>query len=148
MDTKKLVVGQEVYLFGVGRVLGKVVSVFPSLAVQSDDVGVLQFDENGKETDSSRKLRCGAVLEGPCPSFQPWELESVDEVHFASNVTSWLIKFLQSGEKPADEIFREAEKKFGDAAGDAVDRASRTLFVWKRQENRHWYWSLRKGCTY
>lgn len=66
-------VGQEVILFGVGRVLGKVVSVFLSVAVQSE-AGPLQFDENGKETEHSRYLRCGAVLDGPCPSLLPWEI--------------------------------------------------------------------------
>jgi hypothetical protein len=70
---KTLTVGQEVILFGVGRVLGKVVSVFPSVAVQSD-AGILQFDENGKETDFSRYIRCGTVMNGPCPSLLPWEI--------------------------------------------------------------------------
>lgn len=69
----KYSVGQEVILFGVGRVLGKVVSVFPSVDVQSE-AGALKFDENGKETEFSRYLRCGDVLNGPCPSLLPWEI--------------------------------------------------------------------------
>lgn len=66
-------VGQEVILFGVGRVLGTVVSVYPWVDVQSE-AGFLRFDENGKETDFSRNLRCGGVLNGPCPSLLPWEI--------------------------------------------------------------------------
>jgi hypothetical protein len=73
MDTNTLVVGQEVLLFGVGRLLGKVVSIVPWGDVQSDE-GFLRFDNNGKETDFSRYLRCGAVLDGPCPSFLPWKI--------------------------------------------------------------------------
>ena len=80
---KKLVGGQEVILFGVGRVLGKVVSVFPSVDVQSD-VGFLRFDENGKETDFSRHLRCGAMLDGPCPSFLPWKIEEASDEELAA----------------------------------------------------------------
>lgn len=67
----KYSVSQEVILVGVGRLLGKVISVYPSVDVQSDE-GFLRFDENGKETDFSRHLRCGEVLDGPCPSSQPW----------------------------------------------------------------------------
>ncbi len=74
MDTKKLVAGQEVLLFGVGRLLGKVVSVVPSITVQSD-AGLLRFDDDGKETEDSRYIRCGIVLNGPCPSLLPWEIE-------------------------------------------------------------------------
>ena len=76
-------VGQEVILFGVGRVLGKVVSVFPSVDVQSE-AGFLRFDENGKETDDSRYLRCGAVLNGPCPSFLPWEIIDASDEELAA----------------------------------------------------------------
>jgi len=73
MDTSKLVVGQDVLLFGIGFMDGKVVSVSPSIDVQSD-AGFLQFDNNGKETDHSRYVRCGIVLDGPCPSLLPWEI--------------------------------------------------------------------------
>jgi hypothetical protein len=70
---RNLVVGQDVLLFGVGFLDGKVLSVVPSIAVQADD-GLLQFDENGRETDHSRYLRCGIVANGPCPSLLPWEI--------------------------------------------------------------------------
>jgi hypothetical protein len=142
MDTKKLVVGQDIYLFGVGWIEGKVVSVFPFISVQSDE-GCFQFDKEGIETDDSRIRRCGALLSGPCPSLGSWELKSLEEYTLLTNVSRWLIKFLKSGEKPADEIFREAEKEFGNAVRDVVWRASRNLLLWKRQENDCWYWSLR-----
>jgi hypothetical protein len=71
---KTLTVGQELILFGVGRVLGKVVSVVPWVDVQSE-AGFLRFDESGKETDFGRRLRCGVLLDGPCPSFGPWQIE-------------------------------------------------------------------------
>ena len=87
MDTKTLVVGQEVILFGVGRVLGTVRSVvsvyYPWIDVHSTDEGFLQFDENGKETDFSRHLRCGAVLNGPCPSLGPWEITDATQEEIA-----------------------------------------------------------------
>jgi hypothetical protein len=74
MDISKLTVGQEVLLFGVGCMRGKVVSLGPSIAVQTDGIGLLQFDEKGRETDQGRYLRCGAVMNGPCPSLLPWEI--------------------------------------------------------------------------
>jgi hypothetical protein len=64
MDTTKLVVGQEVLLFGIGFLDGKVVSVVPSIAVQTND-GLLQFDEDGRETDACRYIRLGGVLSSP-----------------------------------------------------------------------------------
>jgi hypothetical protein len=142
MDTSKLVVGQEVSLFGVGWVLGKVVSVFPFISVQSDE-GFLQFDEEGIETDDSRIRRCGVLLNGPCPSFGPWELKSVEEYTSLTNVSRWLIKFLKSGEKSFDEIFREAKEKFGNAVGATLHRASDSLCLVRRQKERREYWSLR-----
>ena len=75
------------------------------------------------------------------PEWQPWELRSLDEVDLVGNVSVWLIKFLKDGEKPADEMFKEAEKKFSDA-GDAVREAADSLGVSKRQENGRWYWSM------
>lgn len=70
---KNLVVGQEVLLFGIGFLDGKVVSVVPSIAVQTID-GLLQFDEDGRETDACRYIRLGGVLNGPGPEWEPWEI--------------------------------------------------------------------------
>jgi hypothetical protein len=141
MDTKSLVVGQKVALFGCGFFEGTVVSVKPDgVGVQSDG-GFAQFDKDGKETESSRYRRVGGLSTMP-PEWQAWELRLLDEVEFDRNVTSWLLEFLKSGEKSADEMFKEAEKKFGNA-GDQVRRAFDTLGLTKRQENNRWYWSLR-----
>jgi hypothetical protein len=74
MDTTKLVVGQEILLFGVGFLDGKVVSVAPSIAVQTNEIGLLQFDEDGRETDACRYIRLGGVLNGPGPEWEPWEI--------------------------------------------------------------------------
>lgn len=79
---KNLVVGQEVLLFGVGFLDGKVVSVVPSIAVQTNEIGLLHFDESGKETEASRCLRLGLkpTFEDPFPlrsagpEWQPWEV--------------------------------------------------------------------------
>lgn len=84
MDTRTLVVGQEVLLFGVGRILGTVLSVVPSIAVQTKEMGVLQFDENGQENDDSRYRRCGVVLNGPCPSLLPWEIVEASPAKIAA----------------------------------------------------------------
>jgi hypothetical protein len=141
MDTKTLVVGQKVALFGCGFFEGTVVSVAPDgVGVETDD-GFAQFDKDGKETEDSRYRRVGGLPTMP-PEWQAWELRPLDEVNLVRNVSVWLIKFLKDGEKPADEIFKEAEKKFGDAR-DAVREASNSLGVSKRQENHRWYWSLR-----
>jgi len=77
---KNLVVGQDVLLFGIGFLDGKVVAVTPSgVDVQADknryDV-VFNFDTNGKETEESRCRRLG-VAEGeygPGPEWEPWEI--------------------------------------------------------------------------
>jgi len=112
------------------------------VGVQSDG-GVAQFDKDGKETEDSLYRRVSAVT-GPGPEWGPWELRSLDEVNFDRNVTSWLLEFLKSGEKPAEEVFKEAEKKFGNAEAQ-VRGAFETLCLTKRQENHRWYWSLRWG---
>jgi len=140
MDAKTLVVGQEVSIFGCGFFKGTVVRLIPN-GVEVESFGLLaQFDEDGKETEDSLYRRVGGP--GPGPEWEPWELKSLDEVHFERDVPNWLLEFLKGGEKPADEVLKEAEKKFGDA-GDAVRRASDQLIVSKRQENCRWYWSLR-----
>src|SRR5215475_8435199 len=76
----KLVVGQEVLLFGIGFLDGKVVAVTPSgVDVQADkncyDV-VFNFDNNGKETEPSRCRRLGVAPGeyGPGPEWEPWEI--------------------------------------------------------------------------
>lgn len=71
---KSLVVGQEVLLFGIGFLDGKVVSVVPSIAVQTNEIGLLKFDEDGRETDACRYIRLGGVLNGPGPEWEPWEI--------------------------------------------------------------------------
>jgi hypothetical protein len=111
--------------------------------VEVESFGILaQFDKEGKETKDSHYRRLHGEIEGPGPEWQPWELKSLDEVNFARNVTTWLLEFLKAGEKPADEVFKEAEKTFGNA-GDQVRGAFDTLGLTKRQENHRWYWSLR-----
>jgi hypothetical protein len=86
MDTKTLVVGQEVHLisgiYDYGK--GKVVEITPLGVVVQADAGVLRFDNNGKELDVSRRDRLGfgpspentfhTVLWQCAPEFQPWEL--------------------------------------------------------------------------
>jgi hypothetical protein len=141
LDTKTLVVGQEVYINGgFGPVEGKIVKVDPPCIYVEIANGRFRFNSDGKECglDGKAFTYASNVMFGP----GPWELKSLDEVHFARNVSIWLIEFLKGGEKPADEVLMEAEKKFGDA-GDAVRRASDQLNVSKRQENSRWYWSLR-----
>lgn len=141
VDTKTLVVGQKVSLFGCGFFEGTVVSVTPDgVGVESVN-GFALFDKNGEETEDSRYRRVGGTATMP-PEWGPLELRSLDEVNLARNVTSWLLEFLKSGEKPADEVFKEAEKKFGNA-GDQVQSAFDTLGLTKRQENHRWYWCLR-----
>ena len=141
MDTRTLVVGQKVSVFGCGFFEGTVVRVIPA-GVEVESFGLLaQFDENGKETEGSLYRRVGA-LSGPGPEWEPWELVNDDEVRLERNVTRWLLELLKSGEKPADDVFKEAEKKFGNAEYQ-VRRASDKLCVMKRQENHRWYWCLR-----
>jgi hypothetical protein len=57
----KLEVGQEVSLFGVGYIHGKVVSVTPSgVDVQGEEYSALfSFDNDGQETEESRCCRLG-----------------------------------------------------------------------------------------
>ena len=138
MDTSKLVVGQKVTVFGCGYFDGTVVSITPSGVGVETDNGFAQFDKDGNETEDSRYRRLGVLQDGPGPEWGPWELKPLRD----PNVSIWLIQFLKHGEKPADEIFKEAEKKFGDA-DDAVREASYSLGLAKRQENGRWYWSMR-----
>lgn len=142
MDTKTLAVGQKVSIFGCGYFDGTVVKITPDgVEVVSQDGDFARFDKDGKETENSRYRRVGGLPTMP-PEWQPWELRSLDEVDLVRNISVWLIEFLKDGEKPADEIFKEAEKKFGDA-GDAVHEPSDSLGLLKRQENSRWYWSMR-----
>ena len=65
MDATKLVVGQDVLMFGLGFLDGTVVAVTPSgVDVQADknryDV-VFNFDTSGKETEPSRCRRLGVA---------------------------------------------------------------------------------------
>jgi len=140
MNTTTLVVGQKVALFGCGFFEGTVVSVTADSVGVDSDYGFAQFDKDGRETEDSRYRRVGPL--GPGPEWEAWELRPLDKVNLVRNVSVWLIKFLKEGEKPADEIFTEAEKKFG-TAGDAVREASDSLCLLKRQENSRWYWSMR-----
>lgn len=126
MDTKTLVVGQKVALFGCGFFEGTVVSVTADGVGVETDNGFAQFDRDGNETEDSRYHRLGVLQNGPGPEWGPWELRPLDEVNLVRNVSVWLIKFLKDGEKPANKIFKEAEKKFGDAS-DAVREASDSL---------------------
>lgn len=141
MDTKTLTVGRDVYVNGgFGPVEGKVVKIVPPCVYVETANEKLRFNSDGKECGPNGKAWVYAF--NPMFGPGPWELESVDEVHFARNVTNWLLDFLKSEEKPVDEVFKEAEKKFGNA-GDQVRRAFDTLCLTKRQENHRWYWSLR-----
>jgi hypothetical protein len=142
MNTK-LVIGQNVYVDGgFGPVEAKVVEIAsPCVYVETGTYGQLRFNENGEECGSDGNAY--TYENNPMIGPGPWELKSVDEVHLARNVSSWLIKYLKSGEKPMDEILKEAEKEFGNAIGDVVCQALRNLLVLKRQENECWYWSMR-----
>lgn len=94
MDTTKLVVSQEVFIFGVGRLLGKVVAVTASgvdVQTEKDYIALFHFDENGEETDHSRYIRCGSVLNGPCPSLLPWVIEEASP----EEIASWKLKYLK-----------------------------------------------------
>lgn len=75
MDTKTLVVGQTVTLYGSGYWKGTVVSITQNgVGVESDD-GFAQFDKDGKETPDSRRRRLGQFSVGfGYPEFEPWEL--------------------------------------------------------------------------
>jgi len=105
MDTKTLVVGQEVYLVsGIygkkGRVVEvtpsgvmvqteKVVAVTPSGMAETTEIELVRFNTNGKETDFSRRDRLGFgpshddkflnMLWEVAPEFQPWELITEEE---------------------------------------------------------------------
>ena len=61
MDTKTLVVGQDVYMdSGCYGCKGKVVKVTPSgVEVQTDSQGLLRFDNEGKGCDGNDTLECG-----------------------------------------------------------------------------------------
>ena len=65
MDTKTLVVGQDVYMVsGVYLDQGKVVRITTSgLDVQAVHGGLVRFDSDGKECDGGGTYECG-----------PWEL--------------------------------------------------------------------------
>jgi|ERR1039458_3526019 hypothetical protein len=92
---KRLVVGQEVFIFGVGRLLGTVVSVSPTVDVQTKDgyVALFRFDNNGKETEASRCTRLGLTPSpedpfpfryGPGPEWAPWEIDEASDEEVAA----------------------------------------------------------------
>ncbi len=75
MDTKTLVVGQEVYMHsGVYGIKGRVVRVAPTgvevqTVMQSNITALgelLRFDNEGKQCDGSGTFECG-----------PWELDEI-----------------------------------------------------------------------
>jgi hypothetical protein len=61
MDTKTLVVGQDVYInSGCYGDKGKVVKVTPSgVEVQTDGGGLFRFDKDGKGCDGNDTFECG-----------------------------------------------------------------------------------------
>jgi len=70
---------------------GKVVAVTTSgVDVRTDD-GLLRFDNNGEETEHSRYIRCGIVLNGPCPSLLPWVIEETPP----EKIAAWKSKYLK-----------------------------------------------------
>jgi|SRR6516165_100152 hypothetical protein len=78
---KNLVVGQEIWLFGVGYIQGKVVAVTPSgVDVQGYEYPALfSFDNDGEETWASRCRRLGLppnsdTFVGTPEDCMPWEL--------------------------------------------------------------------------
>ena len=93
---KKLVVGQEVFLVSneVYCNVGKVAAVTSSgVDVQTADE-LIRFDNNGKETEASRRDRLGFgpspgdkfhnVLWFSAPEFQPWEMEDISDEELAA----------------------------------------------------------------
>lgn len=85
MDTNKLVVGQDVWLFGVGYIHGRVVSVTPlGVDVQGEEYSALfSFNSDGKETQESRCRRLGLppnsdTMIGTPEDCMPWELIQPD----------------------------------------------------------------------
>jgi hypothetical protein len=142
MDTTKLKVGERVYVDGgFGPIEGRVAQIAPQCIYVSTEEGQFRFNSDGKECawNGSACTYEFNVMVGPGPR----ELKLVDEVEFERNVTNWLLEFLKAGEKPADEILKNAEKKFGRNVGDQLYRASKTLVVEEKEENHRWYWSLR-----
>jgi hypothetical protein len=112
MDTKTCVVGQDVYVAGsFGPVEGKIVHIAPPCIYVATAEGPFRFNSDGRECDLNGKAYTyeNNIMLGPGPC----ELKSVEEVHFARNITNWLIGFLKDGGKPTTEISIEAEKKFG-----------------------------------
>jgi hypothetical protein len=103
----RFVVGQEIFLFGVGRIVGKVVAVTPSgVDVQSDKdyIASFSFDNDGKETEASRCKRLGLAptpgdpfpLQFGPPEWQPWVIDEAsdeerDEIskQFPPGVRKW-----------------------------------------------------------
>jgi len=92
MDTKTLVVGQDVYMVsGIYRNKGKVVEVTPSRVIvqlalaqgPTNEPTLIRFDNNGKACDSS-DIYNGNMWGGPAPNipgtheFGPWELTNVE----------------------------------------------------------------------
>jgi hypothetical protein len=89
----KLEVGQEVRLFGIGRIHGAVVAVTSSgVDVQGGEYPILfSFDNNGMETDDSRRrrliIRPGAPIpEGPGLENMPWEIDERSDEEFVAQL--------------------------------------------------------------
>ena len=77
MDTKTLVVGQDVYMrSGCYGKKGKVVKVTPSGAEVHDGVELFQFDIYGKGCDGHKTYESG-----------PWEID--DEMPVAERAALW-----------------------------------------------------------
>jgi hypothetical protein len=130
MDTKTLVVGQDVYTFNNNYPVwfcnnkGMVVKVTPEgVEVQTAD-GLIRFDTNGKELDISRRDRLGfgpspgdkfhTILWQSAPEFAPWELMEWYYVLYRviGSVTSSQHAFLKHGDGAIKKFhtLQEAEK--------------------------------------
>ncbi len=78
MDTKTLVVGQKVWVFGCGWFEATVVRLLPSgVEVKSEWGQLAQFDKEGNETEDGRYRRVGGTATMP-PEWGPWELRERD----------------------------------------------------------------------
>ena len=73
MNTKTLVAGQTVTLYGCGYLKGTLVSLTCDGIEVSTDDGLMHFNNDGKETEASRYRRVGSPDYG-YPEQGPWEL--------------------------------------------------------------------------
>jgi hypothetical protein len=95
MNTRTLVVGQEVFLVSneIYCDVGKVVAVTPQGVDVQTDRELFRFDINGKETDAGRRERLGfgpspgdkfhTLLWFSAPEFQPWKIEEISAQELA-----------------------------------------------------------------